>query len=553
MQRSGNVAGLKDDIYSREGGEKHPLKDGREEPSVTIILAENRAASWRELGFVLLALASVTAMFLYLSDGWILFVRPLWTDELHTVLVASRSSPLTIFADLANGADYGPPLTELGTWVLGVLTGGLTNANLRVASMLCVWGALLLLYSTLRRRFDAAPSLAAVAAVASHSLVVAHSFEARFYGPWLLCASYLAWSFTVPAGRRRDVNVAVASVLLATVHWYGVVSLGIMCAGAVAACGARWRDALRLLRPALAGLLAFALCVPLAVGQRHALTVNTWVPEFRLSQLESLARIYWASLIPMLALLLFVVAALVQTRRGEPGRVVRLAVAIEDPGLVALVALATMPLALAAMSIAGQPSMWPRYAIPAVLAWAPLIALAVSLAGRWPTRAFVAVALATWFVSVTRESQYKSAFAVGVSRQLAAIQQARALGVPIVFQSMHAMYASASGDWDRRLSTSFLEIPDSTMDAVLPRAGRFESLNKNLRVERDVARVHSRRFGFPRLSSQQSLDSLRRFVLVASDDNMPAGFSGVEGIVVAVFPHHRMARLAPGMLLLERQ
>src|SRR6185503_5882116 len=142
--------------------------------------------------------------------------------------------------------------------------------------------------------------------------------------------------------------------------------------------------------------------------------------------------------------------------------------------------------------------------------------------------------------------------AIGVARQLAAVRQAETLGVPVVFQSMHAMYAAASADWAHRGETSFLEIPDSTMNAVFPRGGRFEALNKALRVERDVARVHSRRFGFPRLSAQRALDSLPRFVLVASDDNMPPGYSGVEGIAVAVFPHHRLARLAPGLLLFDR-
>ena len=528
------------------------MNDGLHDPAVTVNLLEVRGASWRELGFLAFALAVATWILVVLTDGGVLFTRPLWTDELHTVLLAGRATPIAVVADLANGADYGPPLLHLTTWLLRIVSGTLTNTILRAASMLCVWGALLFVYAALRRCFDRSPSVAGTVAIASHSLVVAHSFEARFYGPWLLCAAFFAWSLSLPNARKRDVGVAVASVLVATVHWYGVVSLAIMTAAAIVVHGARWREGVRTVRLAAIGLLAFTACVPLAVGQRHALTVNTWVPEFRMSQLESLARIYWTALIPMLAVAVFMVFTLANVRRRRDDIVAVAATPLQDPSSAALVSLALMPLALAAMSVLGQPSMWPRYAIPAVLAWAPIVALVAALAGKWPARAFTAVAVAVWFVNFSREAQYKRTFAIGVARQLAAVDQARALGVPIVFQSMHPMYAAASGDWAKRSSTSFLELPDSTIDAVLPRGGRFEALNKAMRVERDVARVHARRFGFPRISAQRSLDSLPRFVLVASDDNLPPGYSGVEGIVVAVFPHHRMARLAPGLLLLDR-
>src|SRR5205814_8087682 len=100
------------------------------------------------------------------------------------------------------------------------------------------------------------PAIVGILAVACHSLVVAHSFEARFYGPWLLCAAFFAWSVSLPGGHRRNVNIGVASMLLTTVHWYGVVSLGIMCAAVVLMDRARWRDGVRLLAPAGAGLLA---------------------------------------------------------------------------------------------------------------------------------------------------------------------------------------------------------------------------------------------------------------------------------------------------------
>src|SRR6185503_20211773 len=103
-----------------------------------------------------------------LSDGAVLFSRPLWTDELHTALLAGRSSPLAVLSDLANGADYGPPLLELATWLLRVVAGTLTPTLLRLFSLACVIGMLVLVYVILRRRFDELPSVAGTLAVASH-------------------------------------------------------------------------------------------------------------------------------------------------------------------------------------------------------------------------------------------------------------------------------------------------------------------------------------------------------------------------------------------------
>lgn len=550
MHRSGTVVEL-NGIRSVEGGEGPLLKDGRPEFPVTANLTRFSGANWREIALLALGLAIVALVFLFLADGGVLFTRPLWTDELHTVLLASRSTPFAVIDDLAHGADYGPPLLHLATWLIRVVTGPLTNTGLRVASLLSVTGALLLVYATLRRRYSRLPSVAAVAAIASHNLVVAHSFEARFYGPWLLCAAYVAWALGASESKRRNLHLAIASVLLATVHWYGVVSLGIMCAAVTLASGRNWLKTLRSLVPVATGLLAFALCLPLAVGQRHALTVNTWVPEFRFSQMDAFVRIYWAAPVVVVALAIFGIATVVRARASSV-ELQRIGDVAENSSVVALFSLAIMPLALAAMSVLGQPSMWPRYAMPAVLAWAPVVVLALTLSGPRIASLFGLFVIATWFTNFSREAQYKGAFNVGVARQLAAIQQARGLGVPIVFQSMHAMYATAAGDWDQRLSTLFLELPDSTMDRAFPRGGRFESLNKNLRVERDVARVHSRRFGFPRLAPLLALDSLPRFVIIASDDNLPPGYSGAEGIVASLFPRYRMARLASGMLLLDR-
>jgi hypothetical protein len=217
---------------------------------------------------VALALVSTIGVLLA-AGGGILWTRPLWFDEICCTLFVAEgaSSPFEIVQRVARGEDYAPPLLHLMTWGAGKLAGGLTPIVLRSTSLLCVGGAIVLLYLALRRRFDRAPGVAGVLAVATHSLVIAHAFEARFYGPWLLFASAYAWTLGLDSAsersRRREAAQAIASVALVTIHWFGVLALGVMASAAVLSRGSRWRNGLRLVAPSAMGLVALAACIPL--------------------------------------------------------------------------------------------------------------------------------------------------------------------------------------------------------------------------------------------------------------------------------------------------
>ena len=516
--------------------------------------------SAREIGLVAAGLCALTAAALWLADGAVLFTRPLWVDEWFTVLTVSERSPLRVLAHLRHGADGGAALYHLLVWAVGALTGSLAPATLRVISLLLMWATLVLVYVTLRRTFARHAAGVGTLAVGAHALVVAHAFEARFYALWIACCALFAWTLSrsAAAGGTRRGAVAVASVLLCTSHWYGIFSLGLMCAAAVIVRGRPWRDSLVLVAPALAGVAACALVLPLALGQRAAVTVDTWIPEFAVGQLRALSATFWTSTVPVVAAALIAAAWLLgRTRpsaRTARAQELRRAAwhALSDPGAAALLSLALMPLVLAALSLVGQPSMIARYGIPAVLAWAPLAALAARLGGRWVARA-AAVALAMlWFTAYAREAARKNAFALGIAHERRVVADALATGIPLAFQSQHTMYPSMAAEPSGRSGAMFVDLPDSTLEALFPRDSRWYQLNKGIRLERDFARVHAKRFGFPVLASQQTLDAMPRFMLVASPARLPRGIDDITALARATFPRHQVTQLGENLLLLER-
>jgi hypothetical protein len=506
----------------------------------------------RELLFVTFGLAALTALVLVVTRGAVLFTRPLWVDEWFTVLVASHASPIDVIADLRHGADGGASLFHLLVWALRALTGGLSPTLLHAMSLVSILGALLIVYVVLRRRFSRDASIAGMLAVGANSLVVAYAFEGRFYALWVLCAAFFAWSLGL-TGRRRNILVAIAAILLTTSHWYGVITLALMSVAVFSSYGRNWREGLKSVAPGAAGLLAFLLISPLAAGQQAVLTVTSWVPDFKIGQISGVASTFWLAGIPVVAFAALIVA-IVWSGRSAAGPPVATAArtAVRDPSIVALFSLALMPVALIALSLVGRPSMLARYALPAVLAWGPWVAFTMDLLGRWPARAFALVLVVVWVRNFSAEAKRRRAFTLGIEQNVSLLQQAERVGVPIVFQSQHTMYPLEAATRGRGSLGVYLDLPDSTLDALFPVTGRWYQLNKGIRLERDFARVQSRLYGFPRLAPQAVLDTTTRFLLFAPYERLPRGMNDINELGHAVFPHHRAVPLQENLLLLER-
>ena len=313
---------------------------------------------------------------------------------------------------------------------------------LRSISLFCVSAALLFVYATLRRRFDRATSAAGALAVATHPLVLTHSFEGRFYGPWLLFAAGFAWSLSVRHPRRRDAAQAVFSVLLVTIHWFGVLSLGVMCFGVLFAFRHRLREGLRLVAPSVAGFIALVACIPMVIAQRATSSGVLWVPELSGAQIGVMIRLFFLTTVPVLAVILLLIDGLRDTS-DRPTVTASIRGALRDPGLAALVSLALMPLTLIVISVLLQPSMLDRYGIVTVLAWAPVVALAVDSLGRVARVVAVVCLIVLVSLGVRRSIAERSGFARNVAANRAAFAGARSMNLPIVFQSLHVIYPAA--------------------------------------------------------------------------------------------------------------
>jgi hypothetical protein len=381
-------------------------------------------------------------------------------------------------------------------------------------------------------------------------MVIIQAFQIRFYGLWLLCCALFAWSLSVQ--RRRSTMIAITAVLVTTSHWYGVFSLGLMVAAAACSQLPRWRAGVRLVAPSAVAAVAFAAILPLAAGQRGATTVNSWIPEFTIAQLHGIVAAFWVTSVPILGLLgvAFGVGR-VWREGGRPAVVGQARATVTEPGVAALIALGFMPLVLVALSLLGQPSMLQRYGLPAALAWAPLVAFGMEMLGQW-SGAFFAVALTPAWLAMFSNEATGSRIDAARDRELTAqLQRASAMQLPVVFASIHDMYPQYAGHRDTRLSVRYLDLPDSAVRRIFAAGDPNAGSSKSVRLERDFARVHARRYGFPVLATQADLDTVPRFVLVATSVT-GAGSDTLTALPAAAFPHHRVARLEGRLLLLER-
>lgn len=514
------------------------------------------AASRSELALVATGLAALTGLVLFLTDGAILFTRPFWVDEWFTVLVTSRSSAFAMLSDLASGADGGTGLFHGAIWLVRQLVGA-APVVLRAFSLLCVFGALLLVYALLRRRVGRDAAIVGILAVGSHAMVVAHSYEARFYGPWLLCAAFYAWTLgraTEPASARAKLAQALAAALLCGIHFYGVLSFVPMVIGAIASQGlGRWRSTLRALAPSVAGVVMVLAIAPLALAQKRSFTVKTWIPEFDLAQLGALLKEYWFAGVPLVLVTAVTIAWLV--RRGSASEANPLAAArsiLAEPGIAALAALAAVPLALALVSIAGQPSMLSRYTIVSALWWAPVTAIAIEYLGRIPGRIARLAFVWMWLVAYTGEVRSKMLFAAEVSASRNAMRIAGDSTL-VLTPSVHMMYPLVAESLGGTSRLRFLALPDSMLARIFPARTSTERDGGAAYAERDLARIHSSRFAFPVVLDPASTDTLPTFMVLGSQLRLRPGFRDLNQFAADVFPEWELTLLGPELGILRRK
>ena len=491
------------------------------------------------------------------SDG-LLMTKRFWLDELCCTVYALRdsSNPVELVRN-ALAYDVAPPLLHIITWPVTLLFDS-SPAAVRTVALGSVALATILLYFLMRRRFSVVASSAGVLALLSHSLVIRHAFDARFYGPWLLFGVAFALSLGVDAGRpsrRRDVLIAVLAVCLCTLHWFGVTSLFLLVAGAFLSQLATRNSALatRLVAPAIAGPVALALLLPFMFRQlSHSGEALLWVPKLNISQAMQMAQLYWIRAPILIALALLLIDRLAPRLMGRSHPCAPVSSALREPGIAALLAAVLMPVVLMVITLMLEPVMVPRYAILAAVAAPLLVAMAFETIGR-----VVRVSIAIVFAGMVMGFLDREFRQVRFSEQVlgeydAALREGHRLdpSLPLVFQSYFILYP-IDGNARRESVARVMEIPDAALDLMYPDTA-LAAEKRRLKTDRMMVRLHEEGFGFPRVITVDSLRASPRFALLARDAELPQGHRNSVALGATLFPEHKGTRLSHLVTLFER-
>lgn len=470
------------------------------------------------LAFVVLEIAALGA--------WPMLSRPFWLDEIHTYLVAGTQSLPDSMRSLAAGADFNPPAAFFLYRGVGLLAGGLSAVTARVVAAACVVGALTTVYMLLRDQFSPWPAAVGTLSVWAQQVVMHAAFEARFYGPLLLASGCLLLALLRTARRvptpASAVWLGLVSIVVCTVHYFGILSWAIGIAFVLLSTPGSRAATMRRLLPSIAGPLALAACAPLYVGQRAALTVPTWIPDVTVIEAARLLAIF---LLPLPIVVAAACWGLTKARAGRAGaraeRVAGRTFAL-GPGL--LLAQVAVPLTLVAFSLLVQPAAEPRYWIVGAFAAAPVVALVISRADpliRWiATLAIVASSVKTMWGEANRAE----ALVRRVREDVRVATQLAGSGALVVARVRDTLYPVLQERPELRSHTAVL---DSTP---------FDTTNAFLAVERDIARVHRRLYGFPNLVTPADLGRLPSFYLVEPESE--------DAPTSKEFPRHAISRFA---------
>lgn len=484
-------------------------------------VAPRHEAVWFTLAcltFILLEIAALRA--------WPMVTRPLWLDEIHTYLVAGAQTLRASMHSLAAGSDFNPPAVFLLYRAAALLAGGLSPITARIVASMCVLGALTTVYLLLRDQFSPWPAAVGTLAVWAQQVVMHAAFEARFYGPLLLASGCLLLALLRTARREPTrtsaVALALVSIVLCTVHYFGILSWWIGVGTAVLAAPTPRVTTMRRLLPSIAGPLALAACAPLYLGQRASLTVPTWIPAVTLIGLVRLLAVFLLTLPVAIALVCWAITWAQSWRSGTRAERVR-----GQPfslGPILLLGQVAVPFTLAAFSLLVQPATELRYWIAGAFGAAPVVALVVSRADtavRWiATVAMIGSSVKT----MVGEGNRAELFARRVKGDVRVATELAASGTLVVARWRDTLYPVLVEKPELRSHTAVL---DSTP---------FDTTNAFFAVERDIARVHGRIYGMPNIVTPAELGRLPSFYLMEPESE--------SAPTAKEFPRHTMSRVA---------
>jgi hypothetical protein len=309
-----------------------------------------------------------------------------WNDEFFSynmTTIASFSKMLTAFNDKLNN-------TPILYFVLGWLWDkafGSSEISLRLFSSLGFCGALLIIWRTLRNRYDFwSTSIAVVFVINTSYLIYIQNAEARMYGLYLLLCAIILYLYDYYY-RRPTVSV-ISLVMNMLVHAAFVHThlFGIFYSGAAFVAFIITDRLFNLFRPKLylsiiLGWASLIFYIPAFLIQADAGKPRTWIPAPDLRDLFDIYNISDENFISR-ATLLVLVLLLVYYFFRSPSKAPyfsRYKVSKpEIPLLVFGVGFLLVPAFVWLLSITVKPVFWPRYMIPTAIGWIILLAFIIS-------------------------------------------------------------------------------------------------------------------------------------------------------------------------------
>jgi hypothetical protein len=299
--------------------------------------------------------------------------RPLWLDEIHTAAIVSQTRAGQLLAKLSQGADCSPPGLHVVLWLISRATGARDEWTLRTFSCGVGLCGLVATYFLLRLRFPWRVSWMAVLGMWSSSpQLVQQMFEGRPYSFWFATAAILCLLLALRArGHWHVACVGAVGALMCLVHYFGIISLSLIAVSHFC-CNLRDLRQRRLSGAALAGgVIGLLASLPVFFGQRAAVPSQSWIPLPTLSTCIAFIEEFIVNYALTLPVLAYALNVLLGRRSADatPENGVEFRAYAGACGLILL------PVVLVVFSFVIEPALITRYAVPATLAYAPLIGL----------------------------------------------------------------------------------------------------------------------------------------------------------------------------------
>ena len=327
---------------------------------------------------VALGLLGLIGLQIAVTNSSYLLHKYFWLDELCTYALLTDVSLVHAIRALRGTVEINPPGLNFMLLAYTSLTNSTSELALRSFALGTMILALVGVYAILREAsYSVFVALAATLAVWCHPLILDHAFEVRYYGPWFAAAIWfcylLARTRALALGSWGTVALALSSLVLCTVHYFGVLTLIIIVASEwLWQRGRLLYGRKHLAAIALGPLVIVGFAIFFLPYQKAIMTVPTWIPNPTPASIADLAMTLFLPLHLGAVVMVAWFSQLWPGGNGPDG--LSTGTAYGTSGLIALTSLVLVLPMLIAISYLVQPVLVSRYGITAIAGIAPAVA-----------------------------------------------------------------------------------------------------------------------------------------------------------------------------------